>query len=54
MVFALPGGPVPKLIRGLQEVGKAMGVRYPVTLYQNFQPEFPDAHKKLGAEAGVL
>ncbi|MCK8603547.1 DUF169 domain-containing protein [Desulfoferrobacter suflitae] len=53
MVFALPGKAVPGLIQGLQEVGKAMGVRYPVTPYLNFQPDFPKAHKALGKEVGI-
>ncbi|MBF0496342.1 MAG: DUF169 domain-containing protein [Deltaproteobacteria bacterium] len=54
VVFALPGKFLSDLVRGLQEVGKAMGVRYPVTPYQNFQPDFPKAHKELGKELGIL
>lgn len=54
MVFALPGKSAPELIQGLKEVGKAMGVRYPVTPYLNFQPDFPKAHKELGKEVGIF
>jgi len=54
MVFALPGRSVSDLAQGLKEVGKAMGVRYPVTPYQNYQPEFPKAHKELGKKVGII
>jgi uncharacterized protein (DUF169 family) len=54
MVFALPGKFLPELIQGLKEAGKAMGARYPVPPYQNYQPDFPKAHKNLGKELGIL
>ncbi|SPF36816.1 conserved hypothetical protein [Syntrophobacter sp. SbD1] len=52
--FAVPGKNFPEIINGLKEVGKAIGARYPITPYQNFQPELPPAHKKLGKELGIL
>ncbi len=54
LTFALPAKFLPELTRALKEVGKAMGARYPVTPYQNFQPDFPKAHKELGRELGIL
>jgi len=54
MAFAFPGKFLLELTKGLKEVGKAIGVRYPVTPYQNFQPEFPKAHKELGKQLGIL
>lgn len=54
MAFVLPSPSLPDLVKGLKEVGRAMGVRYPVTPYQNYQPDFPKAHKNLGREVGVL
>jgi uncharacterized protein (DUF169 family) len=54
MAFALPAHLIPGLTKALKEVGKAIGVRYPVTPYQNFEPDFPKAHKKLGKELGIL
>lgn len=54
MVFAIPGKALGTLVQGLERVGKAMGVRYPVTPYMNFQPEFPKAHRELGREIGLL
>ena len=45
VTFALPAKFLPELTRALKEVGKAIGARYPVTPYQNFQPDFPKAHK---------
>jgi len=44
MVLSVPGSILTELVRGLEESGKKIGARYPVTFYQNFQPEFPKAH----------
>ncbi len=54
MVFALPGSAVPELVEGLKEAGKKIGARYPITFYQNFQPEFPKLYKDAGEELGVF
>jgi uncharacterized protein (DUF169 family) len=54
MVFALPGHGLQDLVDGLQQAGDKIGARYPVTFYQNFQPDFPKPHKKLGEELGIL
>lgn len=54
MVFAFPGRYLAAFTKGLKEVGRAIGVRYPVTPYQNFQPDFPKAHKELGKKLGIL
>lgn len=54
MAFAIPGNALEAVVLGLKEAGKAIGIRYPVTPYQNFQPDFPKAHKELGKEIGVL
>jgi uncharacterized protein (DUF169 family) len=53
MVFSLPGGKLELLIKGLEESGRKVGARYPVTFYQNFQPEFPNSHKELAKEVGI-
>jgi uncharacterized protein (DUF169 family) len=50
MVFSVPGRRLEALIKGLREAGKKIGARYPVTFYQNFQPEFPKYYKALGEE----
>ena len=54
MAFAAPGKGFVELGDGLKKVGKAIGARYPVTPYLNFQPDFPKAHKELGKELGIL
>ena len=54
MAFAFPGNCLAELTGALKAVGKAIGVRYPVTPYQNFQPDFPKAHKELGKALGIL
>jgi uncharacterized protein (DUF169 family) len=53
MAFAIPGKYFLELTKGLKEVGRTIGARYPVTPYQNFQPEFPKAYKELGKELGI-
>jgi len=53
MAFTLPGGGLETLVEGLKNAGKALGARYPITFYQNFQPEFPKYYKELGSELGV-
>ncbi|MBI4965717.1 MAG: DUF169 domain-containing protein [Desulfomonile tiedjei] len=53
MVFALPASGLEPLIQGLKEAGKKIGARYPVTFYQNYQPEFPKPYKTAGEELGV-
>jgi uncharacterized protein (DUF169 family) len=54
MVFSLPGNGLKELVQGLSEAGDKIGARYPVTFYQNFQPDFPKPYKILGDELGIL
>ncbi len=54
MVFALPGSQLDGLIEGLKEAGKKIGARYPITFYQNFQPEFPKQHREFGQKLGLF
>lgn len=54
VAFAFPARKIVELSRGLREVGRAIGARYPVTPYQNFEPDFPKAHKEMGKELGIL
>ena len=54
MVFSIPGMLLDNLVRGLKNAGKKIGARYPVTFYQNFQPEFPKPYQVLGTALGIL
>ena len=54
MILALPGKDLDGFKKGLQEAGNKIGARYPVTFYQNFQPDFPKPYKILGDELGIL
>ncbi|UCD31792.1 MAG: DUF169 domain-containing protein [Desulfobacterales bacterium] len=54
MVFSIPGRLLGNLIEGMQTAGKKIGARYPVTFYQNFQPEFPKPYGVLGKELGLF
>jgi hypothetical protein len=42
------------LYTGLSKSGKKIGARYPVTFYQNFQPEFPAPYQKLAKELDLF
>lgn len=53
MVFAIPASLLPTLCEGLRTAGKKIGARYPITFYQNYEPEFPKYYKVLGKELGV-
>jgi uncharacterized protein (DUF169 family) len=54
MVLSIPGKQLEGLVEGLKVAGNKIGARYPVTFYQNFQPEFPKPHKILGKELGLF
>ncbi len=54
MVLSIPGRRLGELVDGLNTAGKKIGARYPVTFYQNFQPEFPKPYKALGDELGLF
>jgi uncharacterized protein (DUF169 family) len=54
MTFSLPARHLASLVEGLSGAGKKIGARYPITFYQNFQPEFPDIYKKTGKELGAF
>ena len=41
MVLSFPGALLPNLYHGLKVAGRAIGAKYPVTFYQDFQPKFP-------------
>ncbi len=53
MIFAMPYDFVDRFILGLKESGKKAGARYPITFYQNFQPEFPPHYQELGKKFGI-
>ncbi|MEJ2718701.1 MAG: DUF169 domain-containing protein [Deltaproteobacteria bacterium] len=54
MVFALPGNGLETLVEGLKDAGKKIGARYPVTFYQNFQPDFPKPYRVIGEEVDAF
>jgi uncharacterized protein (DUF169 family) len=54
MVLSIPGHSLENLVGGLKSAGKKIGARYPVTFYQNFQPEFPKPYQVLGDDLGIL
>jgi uncharacterized protein (DUF169 family) len=53
MIFAFPYSFLDRLIVGLKEAGKKAGARYPITVYQNFQPEFPKHYQERGKKLGI-
>lgn len=47
LALAIPSSYLSTLIDGLSEAGKAIGARYPVTFYQNFEPVFPKPYQEI-------
>jgi uncharacterized protein (DUF169 family) len=54
MVFSIPGRLLAGLVEGMKEAGKKIGARYPVTPYQNFEPDFPKPYKVAAEELGLF
>ena len=53
MIFAMPYSFLDRFIAGLKESGRKAGARYPITHYQNFQPELPAHYRELGKKYGI-
>jgi len=53
MVFSLPASGLQSICDGLKLAGKKIGAKYPITFYQNFQPEFPPYYKTLAKELNI-
>ncbi len=53
MVFSMPASIVEKVCGGLKMAGKKIGAKYPITFYQNMQPEFPPYYKTLAKELKI-
>jgi uncharacterized protein (DUF169 family) len=54
LVVSFPTRLLEGILKGLAEAGKKIGARYPVTFYQNFQPEFPKAYQERAKKWGIL
>jgi uncharacterized protein (DUF169 family) len=54
MVVAFPGKFLDGLLGGLKEAGKKIGARYPITVYQNFSPNFPPAYEERARKWGII
>lgn len=54
LVVSFPAQLLEGVLTGLREAGKKIGARYPITYYQNFQPEFPPPYKERAKKWGIL
>jgi uncharacterized protein (DUF169 family) len=54
LVVSFPAGLLEQILQGLKEAGKKIGARYPITFYQNFQPEFPGPYQKRAKKWGII
>ncbi len=54
LVVTFPARRLPELVEGLQGAGRPIGARYPVTFYQNFEPEFPPPYKETAERLGLF
>ena len=54
LVVAVPTKFLPQFVEGLTEAARKIGARYPVTFYQNFEPQFPPDYKELADRLGLF
>jgi uncharacterized protein (DUF169 family) len=54
LVVSFPIGLLGSVLQGLADAGKKIGARYPITYYQNFQPEFPKPYQERAKKWGIL
>ncbi|MGQ9689587.1 MAG: DUF169 domain-containing protein [Desulfobaccales bacterium] len=54
LVVSFPTHLLEGVLRGLMAAGKKIGARYPITFYQNFQPEFPKPYQERAKKWGLL
>jgi uncharacterized protein (DUF169 family) len=54
LVVSFPTRLLEGILLGLAEAGKKIGARYPITFYQNFQPEFPKPYQERAKKWGIL
>jgi len=54
LVVSFPVRLLEGIIKGLAEAGQKIGARYPITFYQNFQPEFPKPYQERAKKWGIL
>jgi uncharacterized protein (DUF169 family) len=54
LVISFPCRYLGPLLAGLKESGRKIGARYPVTVYQNFSPEFPPPYQERARKWGII
>jgi uncharacterized protein (DUF169 family) len=54
LVVSFPARLLDDILTGMAEAGRKIGARYPVTFYQNFQPEFPKPYQERAKKWGIL
>jgi uncharacterized protein (DUF169 family) len=54
LVVSFPARVLEDVLSGIKEAGKKIGARYPITYYQNFQPEFPPPYRERAKRWGIL
>jgi uncharacterized protein (DUF169 family) len=54
LVISFPAALLGAMLNGLQEAGRRIGVRYPITVYQNFTPSFPPMYEERAKKWGII
>uniref|UniRef100_A0A7V4G8N0 DUF169 domain-containing protein n=1 Tax=Desulfobacca acetoxidans TaxID=60893 RepID=A0A7V4G8N0_9BACT len=54
LVVSFPARFLEGVLTGLREAAQKIGARYPITFYQNFQPDFPGPYRKRAQKWGIL
>ena len=54
LVVSFPARLLDGILTGLKEAAKKIGARYPITVYQNFSPEFPGPYQERAKKWGII
>jgi uncharacterized protein (DUF169 family) len=54
LVVSFPAALLGAILNGLQEAGRKLGARYPITVYQNFSPAFPPMYEERAKKWGII
>ena len=54
LVVSMPARFLEGALIGLRDAARKIGARYPITVYQNFTPEFPPAYQERAKKWGII
>jgi len=54
LVLSMPAGVLEGVLVGLKDAARKIGARYPITVYQNFSPAFPQPYRERAQKWGII